>query len=195
LWIRKFAGVTDPVGGPAVRARLPQDDKRLRRRETRFDGRKAGARRRGAALPAPGRPHTRQVLKTPGTDRGCAIQLWTIQRLPNKPFRKSDKVPFFRILFIGTSPITGCYSCHYRQSQEDAMADDRGGSGNFANDPKRAAEAGHKGGQQSGGNFANDPKRAAEAGHKGGQQSGGNDREKASQAGQKGGQHGHGGRS
>ncbi|MDX9699398.1 MAG: KGG domain-containing protein [Rhodocyclaceae bacterium] len=28
----------------------------------------------------------------------------------------------------------------------------RGGKGNFANDPKRASEAGRKGGQQSGGN-------------------------------------------
>jgi general stress protein YciG len=61
----------------------------------------------------------------------------------------------------------------------------RGGSGNFANDPERASEAGKKGGesrtqhQQSagsqhqqqggGGNFANDPKRASEAGRKGGQ--------------------------
>ncbi|MGB6079061.1 MAG: KGG domain-containing protein [Xanthobacteraceae bacterium] len=59
----------------------------------------------------------------------------------------------------------------------------RGGSGNFANDPKRASEAGHKGGQQihgsgstqhgSGrdnpGNFANDPEKASEAGRKGGQ--------------------------
>ncbi|WP_416384307.1 general stress protein, partial [Pseudomonas aeruginosa] len=33
---------------------------------------------------------------------------------------------------------------------------------------QRAAEAGRKGGQQSGGNFANDPERAAEAGRKGG---------------------------
>jgi len=47
----------------------------------------------------------------------------------------------------------------------------RGGSGNFAADPKRAAEAGHKGGQRSGGNFARDRERAAEAGRKGGQHS------------------------
>jgi hypothetical protein len=65
----------------------------------------------------------------------------------------------------------------------------RGGSGNFANDPERASEAGTKGGQQShqrsqtggssgqqgdnqrggSGNFANDPQRASEAGRKGGQ--------------------------
>lgn len=44
----------------------------------------------------------------------------------------------------------------------------RGGSGNFAEDPQRAAEAGRKGGQVSGGNFKNDPQKAAEAGRKGG---------------------------
>jgi hypothetical protein len=49
----------------------------------------------------------------------------------------------------------------------------RGGSGNFANDPQRASEARRKGGQWSGGNFANDPERASEAGRKGGQSSGG----------------------
>jgi general stress protein YciG len=58
----------------------------------------------------------------------------------------------------------------------------RGGSGNFANDPQRASDAGKKGGQhshgsqqqsgnpqQQGGNFADDPQRASEAGRKGGQ--------------------------
>ena len=60
----------------------------------------------------------------------------------------------------------------------------RGGSGNFANDPQRASEAGqhsHGGqqlqgggssGQQGGGNpgnFANDREKASEAGRKGGQ--------------------------
>lgn len=62
----------------------------------------------------------------------------------------------------------------------------RGGSGNFAADPKRAAEAGRKGGQRShsnqhsqasnddkkqqgSGNFADDPKRASQQGKKGGQ--------------------------
>ncbi|MBB3104386.1 general stress protein [Azomonas macrocytogenes] len=48
------------------------------------------------------------------------------------------------------------------------MTTRRGGSGNFAEDPQRAAEAGRKGGQMSGGNFKNDPKKAAEAGRKGG---------------------------
>ncbi|KAB0550652.1 general stress protein [Pseudomonas argentinensis] len=43
--------------------------------------------------------------------------------------------------------------------------------GNFANDPTKAAEAGRKGGKNSGGNFANDREKAAEAGRKGGQNS------------------------
>jgi general stress protein YciG len=42
-------------------------------------------------------------------------------------------------------------------------------SGNFANDPQRASEAGARGGHNSGGNFANDPERASEAGKKGAQ--------------------------
>ncbi|EMC9797289.1 general stress protein [Enterobacter hormaechei] len=48
------------------------------------------------------------------------------------------------------------------------MSVHRGGKGNFAEDPQRAAEAGRKGGQISGGNFRNDPVRAVEAGRKGG---------------------------
>ncbi len=48
--------------------------------------------------------------------------------------------------------------------------------GNFANDRERAAEAGRKGGHNSGGNFANDPQRASEAGRKGGQNSHGGGR-------------------
>ncbi|MDU2940808.1 stress-induced protein [Superficieibacter electus] len=51
------------------------------------------------------------------------------------------------------------------------MTQHRGGSGNFAEDKNRAAEAGRKGGQQSGGNFKNDPQRASEAGKKGGKNS------------------------
>ncbi|CEA02089.1 general stress protein [Pseudomonas saudimassiliensis] len=51
------------------------------------------------------------------------------------------------------------------------MAEHRGGKGNFAEDPKRASEAGKKGGQNSGGNFKNDPQRASEAGQKGGEKS------------------------
>lgn len=70
---------------------------------------------------------------------------------------------------------------------------ERGGKGNFANDPQRASEEGKKGGQQShqgsshgksdqqnsgasqqgkgSGNFADDPERASEAGRKGGRHS------------------------
>lgn len=48
------------------------------------------------------------------------------------------------------------------------MAVRRGGSGNFAENPQRAADAGRKGGQVSGGNFRNNPERAVEAGRKGG---------------------------
>lgn len=53
----------------------------------------------------------------------------------------------------------------------------RGGSGNFAENRERAAEAGRKGGQNSPGNFARDRQRASEAGRKGGQHS--HDRDKA----------------
>jgi hypothetical protein len=84
-------------------------------------------------------------------------------------------------------------------SRSNIMANEssnqRGGSGNFANDPERASEAGRKGAQQShqgsgqtdksqqgesdsagqqrggSGNFANDPARASEAGRKGGEHS------------------------
>lgn len=48
------------------------------------------------------------------------------------------------------------------------MSERRGGKGNFAENPERAAEAGRKGGQASGGNFRNNPQRAVEAGRKGG---------------------------
>lgn len=44
----------------------------------------------------------------------------------------------------------------------------RGGAGNFAADPNRAAEAGRKGGKVSSGNLKNNPERAVEAGRKGG---------------------------
>ncbi|WP_147195662.1 general stress protein [Pantoea sp. CCBC3-3-1] len=49
------------------------------------------------------------------------------------------------------------------------MTNHRGGSGNFAEDRKRASEAGKKGGQQSGGSFSNDREKASDAGKKGGQ--------------------------
>ncbi|WP_367273681.1 general stress protein [Parvibaculum sp.] len=72
-----------------------------------------------------------------------------------------------------------------------ASTQHRGGSGNFAANPERAAQAGRKGGRMSGGNFRNNPERAAQAGQKGGQASGGNfrnDPKRAAQAGRKGGQ-------
>jgi hypothetical protein len=50
----------------------------------------------------------------------------------------------------------------------DSKIRHRGGAGNFAEDRVRAAEAGRKGGRQSGGNFAHDRARAAAAGRKGG---------------------------
>jgi general stress protein YciG len=85
-------------------------------------------------------------------------------------------------------------------ANEKQTGTQRGGSGNFANDPERASEAGKKGGehshsgsQQSGshqggsqqggsqgesggsrggqGSFANDPKKASDAGKKGGESS------------------------
>jgi general stress protein YciG len=55
--------------------------------------------------------------------------------------------------------------------QEQIMTTHRGGSGNFAENRERAAEAGRKGGKNSGGNFKNDPQRAARAGEKGGRSS------------------------
>ncbi|MDQ1210821.1 general stress protein YciG [Pantoea anthophila] len=60
--------------------------------------------------------------------------------------------------------------------QEDNMAEHRGGSGNFAENPEKASEAGKKGGKNSGGNFANDREKASEAGKKGGQNSHGGGR-------------------
>jgi len=60
--------------------------------------------------------------------------------------------------------------------QEDTMAEHRGGSGNFTENPEKASEAGKKGGQNSGGNFANDREKASETGNKGGQNSHGGGR-------------------
>ncbi len=88
-----------------------------------------------------------------------------------------------------------------------ANQSERGGSGNFANDPQKASEAGRKGGQhshQEGGSQANDKSNAVggqdeQSDTSGGQQQGGssnfaNDPEKASEAGRKGGQQSHGGK-
>lgn len=51
------------------------------------------------------------------------------------------------------------------------MTQHRGNSGNFAEDPQKASEAGKKGGKNSDGNFKNDREKASEAGRKGGQNS------------------------
>lgn len=56
-------------------------------------------------------------------------------------------------------------------SDEDRSRGGQHSSGNFKNNPARAAEAGRKGGQKSSGNFKNNPARAAEAGRKGGENS------------------------
>jgi hypothetical protein len=72
-------------------------------------------------------------------------------------------------------------------SNQQDSGSNRGGSGNFADDPQRASEAGRKGGEQShgnqpsghqpastqqgsgkSGNFADDRAKASEAGKKGG---------------------------
>jgi uncharacterized protein len=89
-------------------------------------------------------------------------------------------------------------------SRSDIMANEssnqRGGSGNFANDPERASEAGRKGGQQSHQSSGEaDKSQQGGSGRSGGQQGGGsgnfaNDRERASEAGRKGGEHSKGGR-
>jgi general stress protein YciG len=72
----------------------------------------------------------------------------------------------------------------------------RGGSGNFANDPERASEAGKKGGEhshggqqgQQGGSPAKKGQHGGSSGQQGGAGNFANDREKASEAGRKGGQ-------
>jgi hypothetical protein len=88
-----------------------------------------------------------------------------------------------------------------------ANQSERGGSGNFANDPQKASEAGRKGGQhshQGGSQSKTGPSEKSggqeeQADESGGAQQGGsrtfaNDPEKASEAGRKGGQHSHGGK-
>jgi uncharacterized protein len=77
----------------------------------------------------------------------------------------------------------------------------RGGSGNFANDREKASEAGRKGGQQShqGSSEQESGDRSQQEGSEGGGQRGGsgnfaNDPKKASEAGRKGGEHSHGGK-
>jgi general stress protein YciG len=70
-------------------------------------------------------------------------------------------------------------------NQASGGSSPQGGSGNFANDPQKASEAGRKGEQRSHGgssddqasqrggsdNFADDPQKTGEAGRKGGERS------------------------
>ena len=69
----------------------------------------------------------------------------------------------------------------------------QGGSGNFANDPQRASEAGKKGGQHShgGSQHQSEGSKPGES-QRGGSSNFANDPEKASEAGRKGGEHSHG---
>src|SRR5882757_6189796 len=64
----------------------------------------------------------------------------------------------------------------------------RGGSGNFANDPERASEAGKKGGERSHGGSSQHQQGGPSSGQRGGAGNFANDRERASEAGRKGGQ-------
>ena len=85
-----------------------------------------------------------------------------------------------------------------------ANSTERGGSGNFANDPQKASEAGRKGGQQSHQGGSGSKKghsgtsgQQEQADRSSGQQHGGSgsfadNPEKASDAGRKGGQRSHG---
>jgi general stress protein YciG len=89
---------------------------------------------------------------------------------------------------------------------EKQSGSQRGGSGNFANDPERASEAGKKGGEQShgggsqqsgsqsGGSSQQGGSQSETGGSRGGSGNFANDPEKASEAGKKGGQQSHGGK-
>jgi uncharacterized protein len=71
----------------------------------------------------------------------------------------------------------------------------RGGSGNFANDPQRASEAGKKGGEHSRAGSRQQGETQNESGEsRGGSGNFADDREKASEAGKKGGAHSHSGK-
>ena len=69
----------------------------------------------------------------------------------------------------------------------------RGGSGNFANDPERPSEAGKKGGQDSHGGRSRESSEDQQASERGGSGNFSNDQERAREAGRKGGEHSHGG--
>ncbi len=83
--------------------------------------------------------------------------------------------------------------------KQSGGSSERGGSGNFANDPQRASEAGKKGGQhshqgsQQDQGMSNSGSQGESKESRGGSGSFANDREKASEAGKKGGEHSRGG--
>jgi general stress protein YciG len=91
-------------------------------------------------------------------------------------------------------------------ANEKQTGSERGGSGNFANDPQRASESGKKGGEhshsgsqhsgshQSGQQQGGEQHGESKVGSRRGQGTFANDHEKASEAGKKGGEHSHGGR-
>ena len=77
-------------------------------------------------------------------------------------------------------------------SQSNTGGSQRGGSGNFANDPQRASEAGRKGGQQSqSGSGGTQSGSSVSPPNQGGQ----NQTDKAREAGRKGGEQSQGGQS
>ena len=75
----------------------------------------------------------------------------------------------------------------------------RGGSGNVANDPQKASETGKKGAQHappgsSGGTGQSKPEESGKSGQRGGSGNFANDPQRASEEGRKGGEHSHGGK-
>ena len=93
--------------------------------------------------------------------------------------------------FLGQQSLVPIQGGATMANEKQTGGSERGGSGNFANDPQRASEAGKKGGEHShgggsqqqqgennpggsrsgAGNFASDPERAREEGKKGGEHS------------------------
>ena len=73
-------------------------------------------------------------------------------------------------------------------NEKQAGGAERGGSGNFANDPQRASEAGKKGGEHShgGGSQQQGGSQSGSGGSRSGSGNFANDRDKASEAGKKG---------
>jgi general stress protein YciG len=98
---------------------------------------------------------------------------------------------FSRQQFVGEYKLE-----HTMANEKQSGGSDRGGSGNFANDPQRASEAGKKGGSHSHSGASQQDQSAASGESKSSRQGGSNfsnDHEKASESGKKGGEHSHGG--